>query len=454
MALTLVLLSSFFLQPTSASNNSTTDAIQKGWVSSPNGRGTFDILWGCLFTIFLCTWTVLHLNIPSKDENYYDLQRRKARWMVQAIMAPEFVLVFATGQKVDARRSVQLFKEIGHPEWSLRHGFYANMGGFHLITGEGLRFPVNAKHIHYLVKYGYIDFPTTTSKEVWDKSKADGFQKTLTCLQSIWFIIQFIGRVAQRLPITTLELSVLGFVICTLALYVQWANKPLDVESSTILHMQTTMADILRDPRGPNEYKEKAREPYKQTPMDFVDDLSPSWLSEVQPYLPLRFGPAQRPIPRFTNDRFPVIGASPDAIILFFITMVYCGLHFGGWNFAFPTSIEKWLWRGSSVVIFAAALIFWICETIQDGRRVKRWKKWHAHLFPHRAQNLAVMADAEKAQKQEPFIPIWEVCIMTPVTFIYSLARTYIVIEVFLSQRSLPAGAFLSVQWSNFIPHY
>lgn len=448
MALALLLLLSSFFQPISASYNATTDEINRGWVGSPNGRGTFDILWSCLFTIFLCTWTVLHLNIPSKDETYYDLQRRKARWMVQAIMAPEFVLVFATGQKVDARNSVQFFKDIGHPEWSLRHGFYANMGGFHLITGEGLRFPVNAKHIHYLVKHKYIEFPTTTAKEVWDKSKADGFQKTLTCLQSIWFIIQFLGRAAQRLPITTLELSVLGFVICTLAMYVQWANKPLDVESSTILHMQKTMAEVLCDAG------EEAQKPYKQTPMDFVDDLSPSWLSEVQPYLPLRFGPAQRPIPRFTNDRFPVIGAGPDAIILFFITMTYCGLHFIGWNFAFPTTIEKWLWRGSSIVIFAAAKIFWVCETIQDGRRVKRWERWHGHLFPHRAQNLAAMADAEKAQKEEPFIPIWEVCIMTPVTFIYSLARTYILVEIFLSQRALPAGAFLSVQWSNFIPHY
>ena len=193
---------------------------------------------------------------------------------------------------------------------------------------------------------------------------------------------------------------------------------------------------------------------YKRTPMDFVDDLSPSWLSEVQPYLPLRFGPPQRPIPRFTNDRFPVIGASPEAIILIIITKIYVGLHFGAWNFDFPTNIEKWLWRGSSIVIFGSASVCWVCETIQDGHRTKRWKTWHAHLFPQRAANLASLVDAEKAAKAEPFIPLWEVYIITPVTFIYSAARTYVMIEIFLSQRALPAGAFKSVQWSDFIPHY
>ena len=439
------------IHPISAEYNATQDELKRGWVGSPDGRGTFDILWSCLFTIFLCTWTVLHLNIPAPHETYYDFQRRKARWMVQALMAPEFVLIFATGQKVDARKSVQQFKEIGYDQWTIRHGFYANMGGFRLVTGDGLRFPVNANHILYLVKHNYIEFPSMTSKDIWDKSKADGFQKVLTCLQSIWFIIQFLGRAAQQLPITTLELSVLGFVICTLAMYVQWANKPLDVESSTVIRMEATMETVLREAE---QHGKNASQPYKSTPMDFVDNLKPSWISEVQPYLPLRFGPPQRPIPRFTNDRFPVIGASLDAIILFWITMIYVGLHFGGWNFSFPTSIEKWLWRASSIVIFASAKIFWICETIQDGRRTKRWQNWHKALFPQRAPNLAAVMDAEKVAKEEPFIPLWEVCIMTPVTFLYSAARTYIMVEIFLSQRALPAGAFLSVQWSNFIPHY
>jgi hypothetical protein len=27
-------------------------------------RGTFDILWSCIITLLICTWTVQHLNVP------------------------------------------------------------------------------------------------------------------------------------------------------------------------------------------------------------------------------------------------------------------------------------------------------------------------------------------------------------------------------------------------------
>ena len=44
-----------------------------GWAPSPNTRGTFDIIWGCLIVLLICTYTVVHPNLPSPDE-------REARW--------------------------------------------------------------------------------------------------------------------------------------------------------------------------------------------------------------------------------------------------------------------------------------------------------------------------------------------------------------------------------------
>jgi len=400
----------------------------------------------CLFTVFVCTWTVLHLNLPSRTEKYRHQFRRKLRWMLQAIMAPEFVLGFATGQKVEARRSVQRFKKAGFSNWTHRHGFYANMGGFHIQLPTGSSFPINAKQLLYLIKEGYTPYPSITEKEVWDKSKADGFQKTLTCFQTGWFIIQVIGRAKQHLPVTTLELTTLSFVLCNLAMYIQWANKPLDVESPTIINIRASMEEILI------RAGDDARKQWRLTPLDFIDDQSPSWLTEVQPHLRFRRGPRERPLPRFTNDRFPVIGAGPDAIILFVVNVMYCTIHFFGWNFDFPTNIERTLWRASCITISGCALIFWACETYQDGVRLRRWERWYAKLAPGKAR-VATMSSLEKGEREKLFIPVWEVIIMTPVSLIYSLGRTYIVIEIFLSQRSLPIGAFDTVNWTDFIPH-
>ncbi len=436
-------------------NNETSPSDRQGWVSQPDGRGTFDILFSSLFTVFLCTWVALHLNVPAVHETYWQQFRRKCRWMIQGIMAPEFVIGFATGQKVEALRSVhkfKAFKSIDHPVWTIRHGFYANMGGFHLKTlGASRTFPINANQILYLVRYGYIAYPAFSEKDVWDKSKADGFQKLFSCIQAGWFFVQSVGRWIQRLHVTTLELTTLCFVFCTLFMYIQWANKPLDVESPTILESSKSIEDILI------EAGDLAAKPYRQTPLDFIDDQSPSWLTEVQPHLGFRRGPPERPLPRFTNDRFPVIGASMQAIFLFIVSMTYCSLHFIAWNFDFPTYIEKMLWRASSVTIVTTAMLFWICETYQDGVRIgrwQRWQRWYKRIFPGTAERAFRMQSTAEVRKEEMFIPVWEVIVMTPIILLYSLARSYIVIEIFLSQRSLPRNAFDTVDWSKYIPHF
>lgn len=451
MAQAVILLA---LQLSVASGVNTTNATDsgqlEGWISQPNGRGTFDIIWSSLFTIFLCTWTSLHLNVPTLKEHYWQQCTRKFRWMVQAIMAPEFIVAFATGQKVEARRSIEMWKRSGYNDWTMRHGFYANMGGFVLQPRDSQPFPINAKQLHYLVTKDYTPYPSITAKEVWDKSKQDGFQKTLTMLQTGWFVIQCLGRAIQHLPVTTLELTTFSFVFCTFASYYQWSNKPLDVESPTIIALSVSTAEILVQAGNLPD----AKKPYSNTPLDFIDNQSPSWLTEIQPHLHFRMGPRERPLPRFTNDRFPVIGASPDAILLFIVILAYCCLHFIAWSFSFPTHVERILWRAGCIAIVATTFIFLVCETYQDGHRLGRWERWYIRLFPKQSASFVRMNTMEKRRREQEFIPLWEVIIMSPVTLVYTLARTYIVVEVFVSLRSLPSGAFDSVQWSNFIPHF
>ena len=423
---------------------------QHGWVSQPNGRGTFDIIWGSLFTIFLCTWTSLHLNVPALGETYMQRWFRKLRWMIMAIMAPELVVGFATGQKVEAARSVVMWKNSGYPGWTMRHGYYANMGGFVLQPRDSKPFPINAKQLHYLVTRDYTPYPSTTAKEIWDKSKQDGFQKLLAMVQTGWFVVQVLGRAIQHMPVTTLELTTFTYVFCTFASYYQWSNKPLDVESPTIIHIPKSTAEILIEAGN----MPGANKPYEHTPLDFIDNQAPSWLTEIQPHLYFKLGPRERPLPRFTNDKFPVIGAGPDSILLFIVILAYCCLHFIAWNFSFPTRVERILWRVGCITIVATTFIFLACETYQDGHRLGRWRRWYLKLFPSNPVHVLRVDTMEKKRREMEFIPLWEMCIMSPVTFVYTLARAYIVAEVFVSLRSLPNGAFDSVQWSSYIPHF
>jgi hypothetical protein len=57
---------------------------------------------------------------------------------------------------VSAYQSVDAFARLGHKDWSLRHGFFADMGGFILETADYIPFPIDANQIHYLVSEGFM----------------------------------------------------------------------------------------------------------------------------------------------------------------------------------------------------------------------------------------------------------------------------------------------------------
>ena len=82
------------------------------WVSEPNGRGTWSILYSCVFTLSLCVWSAIHLNVPPKGERAVWQWIRKTKWVFIAIFAPEVVLYSAFQQYYLARRFCKEMKDI------------------------------------------------------------------------------------------------------------------------------------------------------------------------------------------------------------------------------------------------------------------------------------------------------------------------------------------------------
>lgn len=79
-----------------------------GWVSGPTERGTLALVWSCVITIFACTWTVLHLNVPGRKDTSLTVTLRKLKWMVINILFPEFVFSKAV---CDLRLALQELRE-------------------------------------------------------------------------------------------------------------------------------------------------------------------------------------------------------------------------------------------------------------------------------------------------------------------------------------------------------
>ncbi|KAL8892827.1 MAG: hypothetical protein Q9192_005549 [Flavoplaca navasiana] len=146
---------------------------------------------------------------------------------------------------------------IQRARWELVHGFYAAMGGFAVARSMELaakaassekdpvhqrflpenisRATLTSDGIRFLMEHERSAVPSITAEEIMDKSKADGLKKTLVCAQALWFCFQCLTRLSQSLPISLLELNTFGHALCTLAIYIFWWHKPLDIEEPTLI---------------------------------------------------------------------------------------------------------------------------------------------------------------------------------------------------------------------------
>lgn len=76
------------------------------WASSPDYRGSTDILWSCILTLVACIYNAIHLNIPSKHEGLWRSTLHKFQWVAISLFAPELVLFTAFTQFLEARKIV------------------------------------------------------------------------------------------------------------------------------------------------------------------------------------------------------------------------------------------------------------------------------------------------------------------------------------------------------------
>lgn len=418
----------------------------QGWVEQPPYRGTFDILWTSLVSIGISTYTMLCLNVPAPEDKWHTLVCRRSLWMVLGILGPEFPLTYAAGQWSRAKQSVKAFKDSGFEDWHLRHAFFADMGGFVLHPQGAKPFPLNALQLHWLVRHKYIEYPKISRHEVWDKSKQDTFTKVITAFQVGYLIVQCIARAVQGLSITTLELNALAIVVCSLMTSYAWLHKPADVHTPIHIHCAHTLEDMI------------GNQSWDLTPLDFVDENGPGYSVNVQPFMKMPVIPPERPIQRIPNDRFPTNPYGAQEYLLCFATLLFTAIHVAGWNFDFPTSIERLLWRISSLLLFGITVAFWFFETIASWIRLGRWKTIYLYVFDrseldrHNRRMLQRQQTLVKRSMTE--LPLlWEFATITPLAIVYGVARLYIIVESFVELRDIQGSAYINVEWTNFIPH-
>jgi len=401
-----------------------------GWQFSNDSRSTFDILWTCLLTLFACVWTVIHLNIPSPTDSTWVIFRRKAKWMLLTLIAPEILNGVAWGQNKRARDSVKKMHELGYTKWTRANGFFVNMGGFVLVCKDHEPIPLNFDALYVLLKDRHVMLPAVADidKDIEATSKADHFAKGFVCLQAGWLIVQCAVRAGNGLPITELELATCAFVACTILTYGLWWDKPLDIRFATpIVYCGDSTQDSVEKNEGQSSATLPTTIPSHSLSMfsGKPSRLPPSLLARLLATSGPNYWPEvlkQQRILNFTGVRGVFV---EDTVFLYVGSAIFGAIHCAGWNFGFPTQAELVLWRVCSVITTCSLMLFGLSTLVVFKQRLARipWIRY-----------------------------IWDA---SNVLFVgaYFLARLALLTEIFLCLRSQPAAIYVTTQWISFIPH-
>ena len=129
------------------------------------------------------------------------------------------------------------------------------MGGFRLdgVDNEGRRYLpdwqgealITPKGIEVLLVHAPHLIPDISVEEIMDKSKADGLAKALLVWQVLWFCINCGSRLAQRLPLSLLEVSTIAHGASTLITYCFWWKKPFNVSEPIPIGGQTEETALI-----------------------------------------------------------------------------------------------------------------------------------------------------------------------------------------------------------------
>jgi hypothetical protein len=89
-----------------------TQSSEPSWKEGPKERGTSELIFSCLATLFLCVWTAVHLNTRPNESEIQGIGRRMV-WMAIAAVAPEYVLYCAFDQWSTARDLRNIINKMG-----------------------------------------------------------------------------------------------------------------------------------------------------------------------------------------------------------------------------------------------------------------------------------------------------------------------------------------------------
>lgn len=343
--------------------------------------------------------------------------------MLWTSIAPELLVVAACNELMGARSICKTMKELdlGEEEtWSLTHSYYANMRGFVVRNPSADKtiyhdpYHLNGEEILELRRRKHITkLPNITEAEIRDKSKGDMLGKSIVLGQIVWSLIQIIARIVRKLSVSPLEVAVVAFAVCAVLIYVLYWKKPQRVGVAYTIQLndnhQLYNNTILEE--SPRFFKNSFRV--------IVEFFGISFKTSLLHGMPIS-------VDSKANRSSTKGNATTILVIISVSAALFGGIHAIAWNFSFPSTIELVLWRSATIYTATAP----VCAILLSSLGA---------ALP----NSYILTRC--------LVPLF-IILFVSLIILYSIARLFIIVEMFRMLLFLPPGSFVST-WAASVPH-
>ena len=402
-------------------------------------------------------------------------------------------------------------------EWNLSQALYATMGGFAVDSTSfwrQSRITFTPAGILELAQLGIL--PCVSAEDIEDKSKADTLAKFIVVLHATWFLVQAVARTVSGLPLTLLEIHTVAHVICTFVIYGLWFQKPYnvnrptlfqddriidlaalfalnrrefycdrqilscsskdelvlqdvsptDVQSNTLLELLPCLRRKSRDTRTllhkSNHLKRANRAihhmrakgshfQWSHSPIDHGPSYKKCYAvfnrknhkidGKADQEEKQEFDDEPRNFPTTAQWTFSLVGAG------------YAALHLIAWNAHFPSILEMWFWRVAALSLVIAP---WVLVMPALCKKLDYWV-WGERIgiSAGPSKGLTIRTLVSKACRGLlAGVKLVAKVLAVLALPLYPWVRMYFIVEAVLGLRAPPVGAYESVEWTGFIPHF
>ena len=220
---------------------------------------------------------------------------------------------------------------------------------------------------------------------------------------------------------------------------------------------------------------------YVYTPLDFLRDeewfINMAWTRGRKFLRKATLGffwndDRTRPVRKLRSDICPSLSL-PVMIVCEHLVIVYSAIFLAGWNIEFPTPTERLLWRITTSTMlgfgFLGGWLFFFIDLLvvrkqqrnaasnsalrTIGQSMVGWLVPRSMLSQVDEGGPTSMGWEDMYFERIPKVPRPLLVLAATMSVFYFWTRLFVLVEDFVSLRSLPESAFTTVAWTRNLPH-